>query len=74
MKSKTFKKQQGANMMQSHIIFRQRFIHRAGVGPQNIQRQIYLLQSNELSNIFGFKPTDEKYNDHFISSSGSLAV
>lgn len=51
IKSKTHKKQQGANLMHSQIIYRQRFIHRVGVRPQNIQRQICLVQSNDLSTI-----------------------
>lgn len=60
--------------MHSQIISRHTFIQKAGVEPQKIQRQIYLVQSKDLSIIFGLRPTDEKYTYHYISSNGSLAV
>lgn len=49
VKSKTHKTQEGANLMHSQIISRQKFIHRAGARAQNIQRQICLVQCKDLS-------------------------
>lgn len=42
--------------------------------PQNTLRPIYVSAKPYLSTIFSPKPIKEKYNYHFISSSGSIAV